>query len=796
MASESTSGLPRVVGATAGRGPAAGGGVRWWVLATALAVGLFAVRLPVLPRAPVDLDAVNFLLALEDYDIAKHQPQPPGYPVFVFVAKLVERLVPATVTDPRLPVEIAGTQALALVSLAAASVLLVAWWATLRGWLSARRALAASLVLACAPLAWIQAVRPLSDMAGLSAVSVVTALLFPSPRQGLARSQALWRLGLAAGLAGLAAGVRSQTVWFTLPLLAWTLVRDHRLGARPMGVALAGGVAGAALWVIPTSVAVGGVTALVELVFAQGQEDWRDAAILATHPSPRVAARALAETFMAPWGPVWLAVPVLGLSALGALRAVRERSTLALALGVGFLPYLAFHLLFHETAHIRYALPLLAPVTALAVYALPVRPGGGTPLVWGTVVVLSLLVGWPASRIYAREGGPLAQLMQAVERLRRQPVAAAEHGVGAVGMHHSVALATRGLDLGVRRLGSPVRYEWLAVVDHFRDGGAAPVWFFANGRRTDLALLDPASRHVRDVFRWDTTALMTLLGGTRPATVDVVEIDRPGWMLAQGWALTPETAAVARRRRLAAAGRADAEGFVLARDEAATLLIGLTNFGGPCATATRATVSIGGRAMADVVVPASARVHRLVRLPAGALAGQGYLPARVTLDEATGSGQAVDVALDQFDLQSGRAPIAAFGDGWHEAELDAERGRSWRWISNDGRLVVESFGRDVEIVLDVEGTRRYFTEGSSVSVRVGEQVLATEDVGHDRRVRIPVPATALAAADREIRITTDASFIPASRGFSRDRRVLGARVWALDVRFADAPGDGRSKRQP
>ena len=65
---------------------------------------------------------------------------------------------------------------------------------------------------ATAPLFWITAARPLSDVAGLAAALVVQALLV--------RARTVRELAFAALVAGLAAGIRSQVVWLTRAALA------------------------------------------------------------------------------------------------------------------------------------------------------------------------------------------------------------------------------------------------------------------------------------------------------------------------------------------------------------------------------------------------------------------------------------------------------------------------------------------------------------------------------------------------------------------------------------------------
>ena len=51
-----------------------------------------------LPSTLEDIDSLNFALGLADFDPAKHQPHPPGYPIFIALAKAVRVMVPSDAT--------------------------------------------------------------------------------------------------------------------------------------------------------------------------------------------------------------------------------------------------------------------------------------------------------------------------------------------------------------------------------------------------------------------------------------------------------------------------------------------------------------------------------------------------------------------------------------------------------------------------------------------------------------------------------------------------------------------------
>ena len=64
----------------------------------ALAILFFIAHLAFLPPTLEDLDSMNFALGILDFDPSKHQPHPPGYPVFIALGKLARALSLSAVT--------------------------------------------------------------------------------------------------------------------------------------------------------------------------------------------------------------------------------------------------------------------------------------------------------------------------------------------------------------------------------------------------------------------------------------------------------------------------------------------------------------------------------------------------------------------------------------------------------------------------------------------------------------------------------------------------------------------------
>ena len=124
------------------------------------------------------------------------------------------------------------------------------------------------------------------------------------------------------------------------------------------------------------------------------------------------------------------------------------------------------------------------------------------------------------------------------------------------------------------------------------DRAVVSVSFVADPRRTDLALIDPASRRSPLAFRWGFVE-PPFVGGTRPGDSDLYSMTPPGWMLDRGWALTAEVAGVTAKDGLGP-HRKPSIAWIRARPDAATLLIGGRHLGPPADPPVRIAISIAG----------------------------------------------------------------------------------------------------------------------------------------------------------------------------------------------------------
>jgi hypothetical protein len=720
------------------------------------------------------VDGVNFVLGLENYDIAAHRPHPPGYPVFIGLGKVTRTLIgpPALPGDHRL-----SFLALALVATvfgALAVIPLVRLFRSLEH--ANRRAAAAAILTMSCPLFWLTAVRPLSDVPGLAAALAVQAFLaakLMAPRAEAARhDRVLW---VIAFVAGVTIGIRSQTFVLTLPLLSWACVQRWRVPGATRALAgtalaLTGGVM---LWAVPMLVETGGLGAYLAATRQVAIQDFVGTPMLATDLTLSRLGRSLLDTFVSPWASPALAAVVLAAATVGSVVMIHAGRRGAIILATCAVPYVIFHLAFQETLTTRYALPIVPAVAYLAVRGLDHLIGRA---VWPAVAGLALsgvLLAAPVQSTFRSQPSPFSTAMRDVTRAWQSssdPVLA---------MHDSIGLAVRGEALAGPHLASPPGTEWLEMLQYWRQGRDAPVWFLANPRRTDLALVDPGSRSLVASYRWPFDATR-FLGGARPTDVDWYEFQPPAWALGPGWALTPEVAgrstAYRRGRRMNSVGG-------LVRRELASedriLMLGGRNL--ELGDEDEIEVSLDGE-LIDRFRPRYGFFLRMQPLAASETQGPGpYSELRVGVTPRRDRTRDPDVRFEQFDLQPATSVVFGYDTGWHEPEYDPRTGQSWRWTSAAATIRLHAPGRGVLLRVQGESPRTYFDEPPVVEVLAGGRLLTRFQPAADFDWTIPIPFPALRRAAGAITIRTNRTFVPADTFGSADRRTLGLRIYDVSV---------------
>jgi hypothetical protein len=735
-----------------------------------LAVVFLALHLPYLPASLEDHDSINFALGLRRFDVPRHQPHPPGYPLFILAARAARTVAPSEV------------KALAAVSVLTGALGVLAIAALVRriagpanpGWMIVATATSVSV-----PLYWFTAVRPLSDTAGLAASAAVQALTLA------ARTTAAWT---AAGfLAGLATGVRSQVAWLTVPLLIYRLIADREPRTRnPGSVATLAFVAGALVWAIPLVVLSGGPAAYWRALFDQGAEDFGGIRTLWSTPTARELADAIYYACVAPWATWPVAIVALTLVVIGVAGLLRRDRRPLVLLSVAFGPYLLLDILFQETFTSRYALPLVIPMGYLATEGARTLPRPSGALVLIALVMFDAHVGGTSIAAYSRQASPAFRLLDdmrvAASSTQELPVLAMDRRED-LDLRRPMAWLGSAMPRIARQLPAPPQHEWLELVKYWSGGGRAPVWLVTDPKRAAVDLIDHG--HAVAAYRWHLP-YPVLIDGVRPNEMDWYRIARPEWYVSNGWALTPESAGVSGADGLGLAS-GDIEAWIARDTRGGTLVVGGRNL----EPTARPRVSVWADGVSqDEWIAAPGFFLRFVKL--------GWARASGPRDRDHGDRSADDdyvrmriqsspparVAIEQFDASSRRV-VFGFGDGWYEQEFNPETGLRWRWLGERGELRyrIPAATTGLRLHLEGESPRVYFSRGSRLIVRTGGLVVFDQTVSADFSIDALVPVAAPSDGDRTITLETDQVFVPAERGWRRtaDRRHLGLRIFRCEL---------------
>ena len=228
-----------------------------------IGAALAIVWSPMAPTRLFDFDAANFALALDNFQPLAHQPQPPGYPLYVALAKLIYGFV----DDVTLTFLIAGVLG------AAAAVLMV--WLLAERMFGRMAGIFAGLLLMTNPILWQTG---MSDQVRIyiAVISIAVALaLFPGWEAPITPG----RLAASCFLLGLLAGFRPEMLIYMAPLPAITALRG-RMRLRDYLLSAFALCAGAAPWFAVLLSRSGGIQGFVWMMSAYSAQQAGGSSVL------------------------------------------------------------------------------------------------------------------------------------------------------------------------------------------------------------------------------------------------------------------------------------------------------------------------------------------------------------------------------------------------------------------------------------------------------------------------------------------------------------------------------------
>lgn len=325
---------------------------------------IFAVcvltRLPFTSGLLYNMDSVQFALALDHFDVALHQPQPPGYFLYVTVGRLARLFIPDDNT------------ALIAVSMLASGITAAMVYAMARRMYGHAAGMTAAAIAITSPLFWLHGEVALSYMPE-AMMSVVVAFLCYRVLKG--EHSLYWAAAVALAVAG---GVRQNTMVFLLPLWAYSM---KGIGIRRMAAGLVIFGVSVLAWCVPMLHETGGY----ERYQAALSAHWLDSNWRGIHLH-WVVFNAKYMSYYILGGLVLAAVPMLDF-ALGALKGradlPADRET-ALFFVLWILPAFLFHLI---------------------IFTHPAVPGHALIYMVGLIVIAARAVTYTAGRISAMSPG-------------------------------------------------------------------------------------------------------------------------------------------------------------------------------------------------------------------------------------------------------------------------------------------------------------------------------------------------------------------------------------------------------
>jgi hypothetical protein len=228
-------------------------------VATALIVVLLAAtRLPLAPKYLYHFDSVNFALSIDEFNPAKHQPQPPGYPMFVVLLRLIHLVIQS------------AEHVLLAAGLVMATAAALCLWRLMNEMFGRNAAVIAVSLFVFNPACWFGGVTN----------QVRLCLAFCSTGIALLAWRALGRPGNASLLygafaaLGIGAGFRPALGVVLIPLLLWVWWNTSRSISRLL-VCVGLTALATVPWVAASAMAVGGLKEWVMLMWGYSNEQFR-----------------------------------------------------------------------------------------------------------------------------------------------------------------------------------------------------------------------------------------------------------------------------------------------------------------------------------------------------------------------------------------------------------------------------------------------------------------------------------------------------------------------------------------
>ena len=198
----------------------------------ALGAVAFVTCVAFMPDVPTEWDSVQLVLGVDDFDVTHDSPHPPGYWLYLLLARVVRLLTP-----------LSTHASLSVLAAAAAGVAVGLTYVLGRRWGGPWLGTAAAAFLLTSPYLLFYGAFPATYTFD-AAIAVALVLLATDARPGT------WHGWVAAAVLGLAAGLRPTSLLLLGPLVLYAVLASVRSVRSALAVVGAGGATLLA-WVVP-----------------------------------------------------------------------------------------------------------------------------------------------------------------------------------------------------------------------------------------------------------------------------------------------------------------------------------------------------------------------------------------------------------------------------------------------------------------------------------------------------------------------------------------------------------------
>jgi hypothetical protein len=158
-----------------------------------------------------DEDSIHFIRGMKDFDVSKHQPHPPGFPVYIFFGKIFYFLFKNELL------------ALTILSSFAGFLSLLVFYFLIFEMFDKKIALMSTMVLGVTPLFWLNSLKAMSDMTGLFFILLSMYFIYY-----FIKYKEIKHLYVGSFISAIAVGVRFHALFVVVPLLVYAYFKIDR----------------------------------------------------------------------------------------------------------------------------------------------------------------------------------------------------------------------------------------------------------------------------------------------------------------------------------------------------------------------------------------------------------------------------------------------------------------------------------------------------------------------------------------------------------------------------------------